>query len=75
MLTKCPKCGKSDQVRSLNLGKRAIAATTSFIAGAATKIIAPSGSPSTMKEVYKNICPEREYYCKRCKLEFSERTF
>lgn len=75
MLTKCPKCGKSEHVTSLNMGKRVLATTASFIVGAATKLISRNGYPGPMKEVYKSICPERKYYCSECKFEFSESTY
>ncbi len=75
MFTKCPVCGTSDHVTCLNKGKKLLATTSAFLVGAAAKLITRNGSPSTAKEVYKNICPEGEYYCKRCKHYFTKSTF
>lgn len=75
MFTKCPVCGTSNQVTCLNKGKKVLATASAFIVGAAAKLITPNGSPSSMKETYKNICPEGEYYCKRCKHYFKVSTF
>lgn len=75
MLTKCPKCGKSDHVNSLNMGKRALAATASITIGAGAKILFRQTNPTIMKGIYKSICPERKYYCSECKFEFSESTY
>lgn len=75
MLTKCPKCGKAEHVTCLNMGKRALAATLSTAVGAGGKILFRRTNPTIMKEVYKSICPERRYYCSKCKHEFSERTY
>ena len=75
MLTKCPKCGKSEHVTCLNMGKRALAATLSTAVGAGGKILFRQTNPIIMKQVYKSICPERKYYCSECKFEFSESTY
>lgn len=75
MLTKCPKCGKSDQVTGLNKAQRALAATASTIVGVGAKIIFRQTNLTIMKETFKSICPIKKFYCERCKKEFSERTY
>lgn len=71
MFTKCPKCNQSDKVVGLNKAKRAWAATASTVGGIGAKLIFRQTNPTIMKEIYKSICPYKEYYCERCKKEFS----
>lgn len=62
MSVKCPYCN-CENVQATNLGKRAVATTVSFAAGFVVSVFnKPLGGP-TAKEVYKNICPNKEYIC------------
>ena len=70
MFTKCPICEKSDKVVGLNKAQRAFAATAATIGGLGAKVIIRQPNPTLMKEIYKSICPSKEYYCERCKKEF-----
>lgn len=71
MFTKCPICEKSDKVVGLNKAQRALATTAATIGGLGAKVIIRQKNPIIMKEIYKSICPYKEYYCERCKKEFS----
>ena len=66
MLTKCPICGKSDKVTSLN-GFRSVVATISEVA---TVMILGKNGQVVAKNLSKKICPENKPYCSRCKYEF-----
>lgn len=75
MFTKCPICGTSDHVTCLNTGKKVLATTAAtLVGGFAQKVTRRPSSPLAM-QIYKNICPEGEYYCKKCKHYFKVSTF
>lgn len=68
---KCPYCNQSDKVHSINLGSRVLASTCAF----GVELLTGGRGHGTAREVYKNICPKRKFYCERCKREFEQDSF
>ena len=73
MATKCPYCGSTD-VRAINVGQRAWATVAGFVAGTVSNVFVKGSGGGTMKRVYKEQCPSRDYIClnDECRRKFSK---
>lgn len=62
MATRCPYCGSQD-VKSLNMGKRILAGVASGTTAAVLSIFMRNDSKYPAKSVHECICKTKKYIC------------